>query len=133
MNQKKALFVDDDKFLLDMYALKFAKAGYDVKISDTAAGALALVRGGYVPDVMLVDIVMPVMDGLEMVAALRSEKLAPGAAVIFLTNQGEPDDISRARKLGADGYIVKATTIPSEVLAEADKIIASTQRPPVSN
>jgi twitching motility two-component system response regulator PilH len=122
---KKILFIDDDKFLLDMYALKFTKAGYEVKTSDSTDGALKLLRDGFAPDVMLVDIVMPGMDGLELVTTVRKEKLAAQAVVIMLTNQGASDDISRAKKLGVDGYIVKATTIPSEVLSTVEKICSS--------
>ncbi len=123
--QKKILFVDDDKFLLDMYALKFSKAGYEVRTADSTDGALKMLRDGYVPDVMLCDIVMPGMDGLEFVSAVRGEKLAPATVVIMLTNQGTSDDISRAKKLNVDGYIVKATTIPSEVLSTVEKIYSS--------
>ena len=123
--QKKILLVDDDKLLLDMYAIKFSKAGYEVKTADSTDGGLKLVRDGYVPEIMLVDIVMPGMDGLELVGAIRKERLAPNASMIMLTNQGSSDDISRAKKLGVDGYIVKATTIPSEVLAEVERIITS--------
>lgn len=119
---KKILLVDDDKFLLDMYAIKFSKSGYEVKTADSTDAGLKLVRDGYVPDVMLVDIVMPGMDGLELVSAIRREKNLPNTVVVMLTNQGSSDDISRAKKLGVDGYIVKATTIPSEVLAEVERI-----------
>ncbi|HTK33382.1 MAG TPA: response regulator [Candidatus Paceibacterota bacterium] len=122
---KKVLLVDDDQFLLDMYAIKFSKAGYEVKTADGTAVALKLVKDGYVPDVLLSDIVMPGMDGLEFVASLRRDQLAPHAVVIMLTNQGASDDIARAKKLNVDGYIVKATTIPSEVLAQVEKITAS--------
>lgn len=123
--QKKILFIDDDKFLLDMYSLKFNKAGYEVKTSDSTDTALKMLRDGYVPDVLLSDIVMPGIDGLEMVSLIRKEKLIPSAVVILLTNQGASDDIARAQKMNVDGYIVKATTIPSEVLAEVEKICNS--------
>ena len=123
---KKALLVDDDQFLLDMYALKFSKAGYEVKTADSTALALKIIEGGtFVPDVILSDIVMPGMDGLEFVASIRKEMVVSKAVIIMLTNQGSSDDIARARKLNVDGYIVKATTIPSEVLTEVEKICAS--------
>lgn len=122
---KKVLFVDDDKFLLDMYTLKFTKAGYEVKTADSTEVALKMVQEGYSPDIMLVDIIMPGMDGLDLVGEIRKQALIPEAIIVFLTNQGESDDINRARKLNADGYIVKATTIPSEVLAEVEKISKS--------
>ena len=121
--QRKIFFIDDDKFLLDMYALKFTKAGYEVKTSDSTEQATNVIKGGYVPDVLLSDIVMPGMDGLDFVSNLRKEKLIPeNTVVIMLTNQSSSDDIARAKKLGIDGYIVKATTIPSEVLNEVEKI-----------
>ncbi len=122
---KKILLVDDDNFLLDMYAIKFSKANYEVKTADSTDSGLKLVRDGYSPDIMLVDIVMPGMDGLELVSMIRKEKDLPNAVIIMLTNQGSSDDISRAKKLGVDGYIVKATTIPSEVLAEVERICSS--------
>ena len=121
---KKILFVDDDAFLLDMYSLKFSKAGYDVKTADSSANALKILRDGYSPDIMLVDIIMPEMDGLELIGLVRKEKLTSGA-IIMLTNQGSPEDIARSKKLTVDGYIVKATTIPSEVLSEVEKIYNS--------
>jgi DNA-binding response OmpR family regulator len=122
---KKILLVDDDKFLLDMYAMKFSKSGYEVQTADSTESGLKVIRDGYIPDIMLVDIVMPGDDGLEMVSIVKKEKLAPAAVVIMLTNQGSSDDVARSRKLNVDGYIVKATTIPSEVLSEVEKICAS--------
>ena len=128
--KKKVFFVDDDRFLLDMYSLKFSKSGYDVKTADSAVAAIKIIREGYVPDIMLVDVVMPEIDGLEFVANLRKERLAPESTIIMLTNQGSSDDIARAKKINADGYIMKATTIPSEVLAEAEKIWSSKNTKP---
>ncbi len=121
-NGKKVLFVDDDTFLLDMYAVKFTRAGYEVKTANSPAVAIKLLQGGYTPDVILADIVMPGMDGLEFMSNLRKDNLAPQASMVMLTNQGASDDISKAKKLGVDGYIVKATTIPSEVLAYVEKL-----------
>jgi DNA-binding response OmpR family regulator len=127
MNQtkKKVLFIDDDKFLLDMYSLKFSNSGYEVKTADSTDVAMKMIREGYIPDAMLIDIVMPGMDGLEFVAALRKEKLAESSYIIMLTNQGASDDIARAKRFNVDGYIVKATTIPSEVLAQVEKITST--------
>ncbi len=126
----KVLLVDDDKFLLDMYAIKFSKANYEVNAADSTDAALKLIRAGFVPNVILSDIVMPGMDGLEFVENVRKEQLAPNAVIIMLTNQGASDDISRAKKMNVDGYIVKATTIPSEVLAEVERIINSKSKSP---
>lgn len=120
---RKVFLIDDDRFLLDMYAIKFSKSGYEVKTADSTDSALKMLHDGYVPDVMITDIVMPGMDGLELVSSVKKERLIPSAKLIMLTNQGSSDDISRAKKLNVDGYIVKATTIPSEVLGEVEKIL----------
>ncbi|MCL5781832.1 MAG: response regulator [Patescibacteria group bacterium] len=122
---KKVLFVDDDKFLLDMYSVKFTKAGYEVKAADSTELALKILRDGYVPDIILADIVMPGSDGLQFVNSVRKEKLAADAAFIMLTNQGETADIEQARKLGVSSYIVKATTVPSDVLGEVEKVLSN--------
>jgi DNA-binding NarL/FixJ family response regulator len=65
---------------------------------------------------------MPEMDGIELLAKIREEKLAGDAVVVILSNQGQPSDIDRAKAYGISGYIVKATTIPSEVLREIVRI-----------
>lgn len=112
------LLVDDDKFLLDMYSLKFSKNGLAVQTVCGGEAALKMLREGFKPDIMLLDIVMPVMDGLQLLENIRKEKLAEKTVIIMLTNQGNQSDIERAKALGVDGYIVKASTIPSEVLTE---------------
>ncbi|MDO8430659.1 MAG: response regulator [Candidatus Taylorbacteria bacterium] len=122
MKQLSILFVDDDKFLLDMYSLKFSKNNFIVHTAQAGEEALKIIREGFEPDVLLLDIVMPGMDGVELLGVMRKENLIKNAVVIMLTNQGLPDDIARAKKLNVDGYIIKATTIPSEVMAEVLKI-----------
>ena len=121
-SKHKVLLVDDDKFLLDMYALKFSRVGLDVNTAVGSGDALAKLRGGFVPDIMLLDVVMPGMDGLELLEAIRKEGLAPKSVVIILTNQAQASDLDRAKKIGVDGYIVKASSIPSEVLTEVSRV-----------
>lgn len=125
---KKIMFVDDDKFLLDMYAVKFSKNNFEVNAAQGPEAALKIIRGGYEPDILIVDVVMPGMDGIEFLGILRKENLVKKAVVIMLTNQGLPDDIAKAKKLNVDGYIIKATTIPSEVFSEVTKIYANNKK-----
>lgn len=121
-NQPTVLFVDDDKFLLDMYSLKFSKGGFNIKVAQGSEEALKIIRDGFDPDILIVDVVMPGIDGIDMVSAVRKEDLAKDSVIIMLTNQGMSDDIAKAKKLNVDGYIIKATTIPSEVLSEVRRI-----------
>jgi len=123
----KLLIVDDDKFLLDMYAMKFKNLGHDATVAVGANSALDLLRGGMDPEIILLDIIMPAMDGLELLEIIRKENLAPRATVVMLTNEIEQVKIDKAKALGVGGYIVKATTIPSEVVSEVVSIVARNQ------
>lgn len=125
MEPKKqtVLLVDDDQFLLNMYALKFQNSEFSVETAVTAQDALQKLRNGLIPDALLIDLVMPAMDGLEFIRRLKEERLAPNAALIVLTNQGQSAEIDKAKELGVAGYIVKAATIPSEVVEEVRRIL----------
>ncbi len=118
----KILIVDDDKFLLSMYSMKFTREGMEVTAIPSPTEALEKLRAGLSPDILILDVVMPEMDGVELLAKIREEKLAASAIVVILSNQGQPSDIDRAKQYNINGYIVKATTIPSEVLREIVRI-----------
>ncbi|HUX80772.1 MAG TPA: response regulator [Candidatus Paceibacterota bacterium] len=122
--------VDDDRFLLDLYAVKFKNAGHDVTAFGGGQELLAALRkeGALVPDGILLDVVMPGMTGFETLEAIRKENLAVGAKIIFLTNQGQDSDIEMTKKLGANGYIIKASAIPSEVFTETIRLIEGSAR-----
>ena len=118
--------VDDDRFLLDMYAVKFRAAGHDITPFPGGEDVLKALREQPAPDAVLLDIVMPNVDGFQVLTAIHDEKLAPTTKVIVLSNQGQQSDIEKATALGAKGYIIKASAIPSEVYSETIKIIEAT-------
>jgi len=120
---KKILIIDDDVFLLDMYALKFGKSNFNVTASLGPVLALDKLRSGLKPDVILLDIIMPVMDGFELLEKMKEEKLSPESIKIILSNRGQQSDVSRGEALGASGYIVKASSTPSEVIEKVKDII----------
>jgi DNA-binding response OmpR family regulator len=119
----KILIVDDDSFLLDMYSLKFTKSDFAVTTALGAEQALTKLRDGFSPLVILLDIMMPLMDGFELLEKIKEEKLATDSIIIFLSNRGQPADVTRAESLGASGYIIKASSIPSEVVDKVVNII----------
>lgn len=110
------LLTDDDKFLLDMYGMKFSKNGYTVETCLSAKEALSSLRKGFKPDVILFDLTMPELDGFAFLKMLSDEHLADGALKIVLTNQSDESEKAKAAELGASKYIVKASMIPSEVV-----------------
>lgn len=120
---KKIFIVDDDKFLLDMYTFKFKEKGFEVVQAFGSVDALDKLKGGIVPDVVLLDVVMPAMDGFELLALIRERDLATTAKVIILSNLGQPADIEKGRSLGANGYVIKASATPSEVVEKVLKVL----------
>lgn len=120
---KKILIVDDDSFLLDMYALKFSKSSFDVSTALGSEPALEKLKQGLSPDIILLDIMMPGMDGFELLTKIKEESISPNSIVIFLSNRGQSSDIAQAESLGASGYIVKASSTPSEVIEKVEDII----------
>ena len=121
----RIFLVDDDKFLLDLYAVKFKNAGQEVSVFNNGEELLAELRKPDLkaPDAILVDVVMPGLNGFETIQAMHKEGLGKGSKIIFLSNQGQDSDFEQAKQLAADGYIVKASAIPSEVYAEAIRTI----------
>lgn len=124
MDKKKVLLVDDDKFLLNMYARKLEISGFQIETAENGLAALEKIKSGFVPDILLADVIMPGMDGIELVKKLKTENTVPSLKVVMLTNQSESPDIKVARDLGVDGYIIKATTIPSEVVSRVREIMS---------
>ena len=114
--EQTVLIVDDDKFLLDMYAVKFKESGFNVVSSLGSMDAIEELEGGLEPSVVLLDLVMPAMDGFELLQKAKNEKLAEKAKFIVLSNLGQDSDIEKGKQCGADGYIVKASATPSEVV-----------------
>ena len=122
---KKLLLVDDDAFLRDMYAIKFGESEYDVHIAETAQQALTVLEQSPDFDVILLDMVMPGMGGIELLTEIQVSFPDMNAVCIVLSNQGQETDIATATKAGAAGYIIKAEAIPSDVVKQVAKIISN--------
>jgi two-component system chemotaxis response regulator CheY len=122
-DERVVLLVDDDQFLRDMYALKFKERGFAVETAQGGTEAIDRLKGGLTPSIILFDLVMPGVDGFEFLTALRDQQLAPGAAKIALSNQGGDTDKEKVMELGAAGYIIKANTIPSEVVSQVVTLV----------
>lgn len=117
--------VDDDLFLLDMYNLKFKQAGYTVVCFTDSALALEDLRAhGTTYDAVLLDLIMPKVDGYTLLKTIREENLCSDRTVlVVLSNEGQDKDVERARSFSINGYLVKANTLPSEVLTYVNKLI----------
>jgi len=116
----KLLLVDDDVFLRDMYALKFKESGHSVEVADSPQRALSLVRQQADFDIIILDMIMPTMTGIELMQKIMSEFPDKKTKFIILSNHGQEEDVQEAKAAGAVGYIIKATVIPSEVVKRVE-------------
>lgn len=121
--KKKILIVDDDNFLLDMYALKFSQNNFEVYTATSGVHALEKLKNGLSPDLLLMDIIMPEMTGFEAMQQMNDEKLCPNCMKVVLSNKSEQKDIEEGARLGVAGYIVKANSTPAEVITQVTKIL----------
>ena len=87
--KRKILIVDDDTFLLDMYAFKFSQSNFEVYTAENGVQATAKLKGGLKPDVILMDLIMPDMDGFEMLEKINTEKLSIDLLKIILNNKNQ--------------------------------------------
>ena len=119
----KILLIEDEEMLANMYEVKFNNEGFDiVKALDGAEG---LEKSKTInPDFILLDIIMPKMDGFSVLTALKEDPKTKDIPVLLLTNLGQDEDITRGNELGAVGYLVKANITPSEVVEAVKKQIA---------
>ena len=118
----KILLIDDDVFLRDMYATKFTESGHDVKAVEQAEKALQILDEEPDFDVVLIDMVMPGMSGIEFLQQATNKKMCDDKVCIVLSNQGQQADIDEAMAAGAQAYIVKAEHIPSEVVKKVEEM-----------
>lgn len=124
-NNKKALvlIIDDDEFLLDMYSIKLRELGFGVEVSFGVSEALEKIKAGLSPNVILLDIIMPGMDGFAFLDIMKKEKLLPNAKIIILSNLGQKEDIEKGMAMGASDYVVKAYFTPSEIVKKIENLL----------
>jgi DNA-binding response OmpR family regulator len=110
----KIAIVEDDEAISQMYRIKFEAEGYTVETAANGKLGLELAQAMR-PDIVLLDLMMPVMTGEEMLARLRKTDWGKSIKVIILTNRGEQEIPDEVRSLGVDAIILKAAMTPRQV------------------
>lgn len=112
----KIAIIEDDQVISQMYRMKFEADGFDVQLADNGKQGVAMVKD-FAPDIILLDLQMPNMNGAEALAEIRSNDWGKQIPVIILTNLGEEEAPKSLRSLGIHSYIVKADLTPRQVVA----------------
>lgn len=120
------LLIEDDKFLRELIIQKLGKEGYDVtEAPEGEAGLLKMKKEK--PDLVLLDLILPGIDGFEVLSRMKKDPNLAGIPVIILSNLGQRDDVQKGIDLGAEDYLIKAHFTPGEII---DRIKATLKKTP---
>ncbi len=123
-NQNKILLVEDDPMVVRMYQRKLTKDGFRVTLAFNGEEGLAALMKER-PDIILLDIMMPKMNGIEMLKRIKADPVLKNIPVVILTNLGDrPEDVQKCKELGAEDYWVKASVSLKEAVDRTNKILA---------
>lgn len=109
------MIVEDDSFVMDIYETKLKEEGYEIIEAINGIEAMKKLSSGSIPDLILLDIVMPYMDGLEFLRKIKTDDKFKKIPVILLTNLSQKEDIDMGLELGAKDYLIKSQFTPTEV------------------
>lgn len=120
----KILLVEDDSFLRDICYRKLFKEGFNIETASDGQEALKKIES-FIPALVLLDIIMPVLGGFEVLKVLRASKneTVKNIPVIMLTNLGQENDVKKAMSLGASDYLIKAHFTTEEIVEKIKNIL----------
>jgi len=119
---KSILLIEDDSFLIDIYTTKLKESGFDVAVAADGEQAIIKVKE-LKPDLVILDIVLPEVDGWEILRKIKSELKLEDLKVIILSNLGQKEEVEKGINLGAAKYLIKAHYTPSQVVEEIKKVL----------
>jgi DNA-binding response OmpR family regulator len=131
---KKILLVEDETFIADLYSYELQKSGFSIKVANDGVTGLKILETEPF-DLLLLDIMLPGMNGLELLREWRGKNPDSKMIVLLLTNLGQDAVIKEGFTLGAQGYLIKASYTPEQIVAEIKNALDGkpTNNPPPSS
>jgi CheY-like chemotaxis protein len=126
--QARVLLIEDHADVADLYQLKLQLEGYQVAVARTGAAGLAMANS-LLPDLILLDLHLPGMDGLDLLARVRAQAETRGTPVVVITEDEDPELMTAAEELGTSGYIIKALTLPKRLAEVVSTALTQPDRP----
>lgn len=120
---EKILIIEDEEIILNLLQKKLEKEGYEVYIAKDGKEGISKIKE-VVPDLILLDIVMPKMDGFGVMEEKNKDKKLKSIPVIVVSNSGQPVELDRAKELGAKDWLIKTEFNPQEVIKKVKKILS---------
>jgi DNA-binding response OmpR family regulator len=119
----KILIIEDDRYISKMYQLKLSLENYDVQVAENGRQGVDKVKE-FMPNIILLDLLMPELDGFEVLKLVKSDESTKNIPVLIMSNLGQEDHIQKGLQMGAIGYIVKSQYTPSRVVEKIKDVLA---------
>jgi two-component system alkaline phosphatase synthesis response regulator PhoP len=119
---KKILIAEDDKYLANAYRVKLNKAGFEIKIVGDGVEALEVLKS-FTPDIILLDLVMPVKDGFTTLTEIKQDPKLKSIPVLIASNLGQKEDLDKGLALGAVDYIVKSDLSLEDLITKINLLL----------
>jgi DNA-binding response OmpR family regulator len=119
---QKVLLAEDEPFLIDIYSTKLTNSGFELVVAKTGEEVLLKLKDR-LPDILLLDIVLPGMSGWEILSEIRKEPRFNDLKIVILSNLGQKNEVEKGLEMGAVGYLVKAHYTPTQIVEEIRKIL----------
>ena len=123
----KILVVEDEDFLLDLYQTKLIQEGYEVIIAENGVEGLEMAQQ-HLPNLILLDILMPRVDGYEMLKKVKADNKLRNIPVIIFSNLSQKEEIEKGLKLGAKDFIIKTSVTPAELVNKVKEYLKSNKK-----
>jgi CheY-like chemotaxis protein len=124
----KVLLIEDDPLIYRLYQKLFSLEGYEIELAENGQLGLEKLKTFH-PDILLMDIMMPTMNGLEMLTELKSKPETKDIPVVVLTNIADMNITQMALSKGANLCIIKSQTEPSDVINSVNAVLSKTAQP----
>jgi len=121
-NGMDILFIEDNKEIIQMYSLRFQSSGYGVKLAENGAWGVKMAQEKKF-DVIVMDMMMPAMNGYEMLKAIKKDSKNIDTPIIVISNSAQDAEIEKSLELGANKYLLKSSITPSGLVEEIEKLV----------
>ncbi len=120
--KKKIAIIEDEEIMIDILKRKIFQQGYEVVLARDGEEGLNLIKKEK-PDLILLDIIMPKMNGFEVMAEINKDPQLKKIPIIVISNSGQPVELDKAKKLGAKDWLIKTEFDPKEVIEKVKKCL----------
>lgn len=123
MDKRKIMIVEDDMFIRDIYKVRFEQEDFEVIMAENGIAAIEKLEQGLEPKIILLDIMMPGMDGVQVLQKIKNDDRWKNLPIIMLTNISEKEKVNEAMELGVKDYLIKSHFTPSEVVQKVNALL----------